>query len=346
MVYLKCGIALICIALAADLVYLIHKWMPQINIKILIGLALLFILPCITFNTLFPAFYFHFFCFLAITQLIYFLIHKPVNLILFVIPLVLTAGVLGYGVYNLRHIQPVTYTLTTSKDIKDTRIVYLADFHYPNGMTKASLKKLIAQLKEEKPDYYCLGGDIVDEFTTRKELKSLSDSLGALTEVAPVYYVYGNHDNQHYSSKPVFTKEEIKAELSRNNIQTLQDTVVQSEGLLLIGREDAEQADRKELEQLMDQNNEAYTIVLDHQPVELEICMENGVDLQLSGHTHNGQIFPLGLLSSLFQINEHDYGILKKGDFTQITTSGINGWGFPLRTQGQSEYLVVQLKAS
>ena len=124
MIYLKIGLGLVCLALGANLVFLIHKWMPQIDLKILIGVVVLFLLPCITFNTLFPAFYFHFFCLLLIMQLVYFLFHKPVNLLLFLIPLLLTSSILGYGIYNLHHIKPTSYTLFTDKDIEPTKIVF------------------------------------------------------------------------------------------------------------------------------------------------------------------------------------------------------------------------------
>lgn len=171
MIYLKIGLGLVCLALGANLVFLIHKWMPQIDLKILIGVVILFLLPCITFNTLFPAFYFHFFCLLLIMQLVYFLFHKPVNLLLFLIPLLLTSSILGYGIYNLHHIKPTSYTLFTDKDIKPTKIVFLADLHYPTGMTPYSLTKLVSHLEKENPDFYALGGDIVDEFTTKDEME-------------------------------------------------------------------------------------------------------------------------------------------------------------------------------
>ena len=343
MIYLKIGLGLVCLALGADLVFLIHRWMPQINLKILIGLVFLFLLPCITFNTLFPAFYFHFFCLLLIVQLGYFLFHKPVNLLLFLIPLLLTSSILGYGIYNLHHIKPTSYTLFTDKDIEPTKIVFLADLHYPTGMTPYSLTKLVSHLEKENPDFYALGGDIVDEFTTKEEMETVFAELGKLSQTAPVYYVYGNHDNQHYSSHPDFSKEDIKKVLHQNQIQVLQDTVVQTDAITLIGREDAEEKDRKSLEELAGPTEDTYKIVLDHQPIELDNCIQNDIDLQISGHTHRGQIFPLGFLSSLLHVNEHDYGIQQEQGFTQITSSGVNGWGFPLRTEGKSEYVVIHI---
>ena len=134
-----------------------------------------------------------------------------------------------------------------------------------------------------------------------------------------------------------------KKELEQNQIQVLQDTVVQTGAITLIGREDAEEKDRKSLEELAGPTEDTYKIVLDHQPIELDNCIQNDIDLQISGHTHRGQIFPLGFLSSLFHVNEHDYGIQQEQGFTQITSSGVNGWGFPLRTEGKSEYVVIHI---
>lgn len=262
------------------------------------------------------------------------------------IPLLLTSSILGYGIYNLHHIKPTSYTLFTDKDIEPTKIVFLADLHYPTGMTPYSLTKLVSHLEKENPDFYALGGDIVDEFTTKDEMETVFAELGKLSQTAPVYYVYGNHDNQHYASHPSFTKETIKKVLHQNQIQLLQDTVVEKENLTLIGREDAEEKDRKSLEELIGPADDNYKIVLDHQPVELDNCVQNDIDLQISGHTHRGQIFPLGFLSNLFRVNEHDYGIKQQEGFTQITSSGINGWGFPLRTEGKSEYVVIHIKKS
>lgn len=92
----------------------------------------------------------------------------------------------------------------------------------------------------------------------------------------------------------------------------------------------------------MDPN--AYILVLDHQPKELKGNKEAGVDLQLSGHTHAGQIFPGGVVSELFGINEQNYGIRTDGTFTSIVSSGIAGWGSHFRTEGHSEYVMIQVK--
>ncbi|MBM6861973.1 metallophosphoesterase, partial [Clostridium saudiense] len=69
-----------------------------------------------------------------------------------------------------------------------------------------------------------------------------------------------------------------------------------------------------------------------------------GYDLQLSGHTHKGQIWPIGLISELFDFNELEYGYKKIGDYEVIVSSGISGWNYPIRTGSKSEYLIIDIK--
>ncbi|HCL03309.1 MAG TPA: hypothetical protein DHW61_13045, partial [Lachnoclostridium phytofermentans] len=85
---------------------------------------------------------------------------------------------------------------------------------------------------------------------------------------------------------------------------------------------------------------------LDHQPSELETAASLGVDLQLSGHTHNGQIWPIGLITKIFHINELNYGNKKIDNYNAIVTSGIGCWGFPLRLGSKSEIVIIQVNNS
>lgn len=347
MLYLKLGLGLVCIVLVVDLYILIHRWIPSIP-PLILGIGLLiFVWPCLTFNTIFPAFYIHLLFFLLLTQGIFFLFKRPVNLFLFLIPLILTIAIIGFGIYNIQHVKKTEYTVTTSKTVPETRIVMISDLHYPTGLNQKSIQNMVKTLKAQQPSFYVLNGDIVDEFTTEYQMKNVFYELGKLSQTAPVYYVFGNHDNQHYSSKPAFSKKELKEEIEKNDIQVLQDQVIHLQGISLIGREDEEVKDRMSLDDLVAQcPAKNYKIVIDHQPTDLLLCHQLGIDLQISGHTHAGQIFPLGILAEISGAIDHNYGILKKGDFTQITSSGVNGWGFPLRTQGQSEYVVISLTSN
>ncbi len=346
MIYLKMGLAILCLLLVIDLFLLIHRWFPQFPSWTLWGLLLLFVLPCITFNTIFPIFYLHLLFCLLITQLICLIFHQDVKGWIFFIPFLLAITICIYGIFNMKNIEKTTYDLQTSKDIPDTKIVMISDLHYPNAMTEEELSNIVKDLQKEKPSFYILNGDIVDEFTTVDQMKTVFQTLGKLTKTADVYYVFGNHDNQHYANDPVFSKETLKKVIESNGITVLQDDILHFSNITLIGREDLEE-NRRSLHSLMRTCDlDSYIVVFDHQPSDLKLCKELGVDLQLSGHTHSGQIFPIGSLANSLGIFEHDYGMIKKGNFTQITTSGIHGWGFPTRTEGISEYVSISITSN
>ena len=80
--------------------------------------------------------------------------------------------------------------------------------------------------------------------------------------------------------------------------------------------------------------------------MDLQENAEAGIDLQLSGHTHAGQIWPMGFLSKLVGVNEEYYGLHDIKDFKVIVSSGMAGWGYPIRTEGPSEYVVINVIAS
>ena len=83
--------------------------------------------------------------------------------------------------------------------------------------------------------------------------------------------------------------------------------------------------------------------MLDHQPSDYENVKNAGCDLIISGHTHAGQIWPAGLFATLFHFDELNYGEIQQGNFHAVVTSGIAGWGYPIRTEKHSEYVVLNI---
>ena len=137
--------------------------------------------------------------------------------------------------------------------------------------------------------------------------------------------------------------------ITQAGIQILEDeTTVINQEIALIGRADrgGRNAKRKDISSLVKElNPEQEWIVLDHQPSEYKKAENTGCDMILSGHTHAGQIWPVGLFASLFHFDELNYGEQKQGNLDAIVTSGIAGWGYPIRTFriccGQS-YIVIK----
>lgn len=117
---------------------------------------------------------------------------------------------------------------------------------------------------------------------------------------------------------------------------------VQLNNITLIGRKDYTNLNRKKTKDY-NLTNKTYNIVLDHQPQGTRENIKNNLGLQLSGHTHNGQMFPL---SYSYHLQPDFSGNYRKETFkhcTKIISSGLVGWGFPIKTEGICEYVVVNI---
>lgn len=265
------------------------------------------------------------------------------------IAVVLTVSVIGYGRYNIFHIVRTEYTLQTQKNIQSEgyRLALLSDLHYGVSMNDEQLQRVADRISEENPDIVVLDGDIVDENTTTAQMESAFKILGTIDSKYGIYYTYGNHDKNNYSTTPNYTADQLAETIKKNNIQILEDdtTVINGE-VALIGRADRGDGNenRQEISELtskLDENKE--WIVLDHQPSDYENVKKAGCDIILSGHTHAGQIWPAGLFASLFHFDELNYGNLQQDKFHAVVTSGIAGWGYPIRTEKHSEYVVLNI---
>ena len=133
--------------------------------------------------------------------------------------------------------------------------------------------------------------------------------------------------------------------LEAAGITPLKDEAVNMGDFYLIGRDDFDSFTRAPLKTLLEDVDQTLpVVVLDHEPMELAEPKNGGVDLQLSGHTHAGQLFPGGQLTEWFGIFEYSYGYHKTGNYQLIVSSGIGAWGFPLRIGSPTEIVLVTLK--
>lgn len=268
-----------------------------------------------------------------------------------IIPVLISAIILAYGYWNMNNVVEKDYMIYTSKDIREEgyRVAMLSDLHYGTVMNREKLQKYCREIEKTEPDIVVLCGDIVDEKTNVEQMKEVAEILGNIKSNLGVFYVYGNHDDARYSSIPSYTKGELWNELSSNNIHVLVDQSYEiNDDFIIIGRDDegfSKEEGRKNSEELIDNiDSNKFILLLDHQPSELEKNSSLGYDLQLSGHTHKGQIWPFGLISELFKFNELEYGCKKIGNYEVIVSSGISGWNYPIRTGSQSEYLIIDIK--
>ncbi len=252
------------------------------------------------------------------------------------IPLILSLFAVIFGLFHIRNIQATHYTIVT--DSVQMRIVFLSDLHYPNAMTPERLQEYCDEISQAKPDLVLLGGDIVDEGTTETETHECIRILNSIESTHGRYFIFGNHDNLHSVEENLYLQDALAA----HNMLVLSDESTKIGNLTLIGRRDRSDSRRTALSELMPQDD-SFVLVVDHQPLDAEEAAECGADLMLSGHTHNGQVWPLGYINSLLGPK---YGYYEIADMELIVSSGIVGWGFPVRTQGFSEYVILDFMSS
>ena len=264
--------------------------------------------------------------------------------------LILIIIVYAAGIWNMNHIVETDYSISSGKVSHPYRVVFLADTHYGTIQAKKLLREAAEDISALGPDIVILDGDIVDERTTKEEMQEVFEVLGGIDSTYGVFYVYGNHDRQHDvidrpGGERTFSDDELKSAITGNGITILADSCMVLDELLLIGREDAgwnEDAERMEVADIIaDAPQDLFMIVADHQPLDAEKNSEIGIDLSVSGHTHGGQVFPYPLLHD--QMGILNYGEYKFGGLTHITTSGLAGWGWPIRNAFNCEYVVVDI---
>ncbi|MDY3249312.1 MAG: metallophosphoesterase family protein [Candidatus Choladocola sp.] len=267
-----------------------------------------------------------------------------------VISVALTVLVLFFGYQNMHSLVRTEYEIHTDKNIRERgyRICLVSDLHYGRIVDAEELRADCERISEENPDLLILCGDIVDENTTKEQMKEVFRIFSGIGTEDGIYYVYGNHDRGMYASSPSFTEEQLLEELSACKITVLEDDAVEiRDELVLIGRNDLTDPGRKgraDTEILLGEvNRDKFLILVDHQPRELEKNMKLGCDLQLSGHTHGGQIWPTGEICELLGFGEMNYGHRQWGDSHVIVSSGMAGGEYPLRTGHHSEYVMIKV---
>lgn len=262
------------------------------------------------------------------------------------LPVVITGILLTYGYWNMGRAERTEYYLETEKNVDDYNIILITDTHYGTIQSTEILKGKISEINAQSPDVVILGGDLVEEGTSKEKMEEVFDVLGKIASKYGIYYVYGNHDRQPYTANRSFTDKELENAITSNGITILEDTYTElPNNLVLVGRGDAawgNSSDRKSIKEILEEIDiDKYIIVADHQPIEAEENDAQGVDLEVSGHTHAGQIWPVGVFTELFGML--NYGEYQIGDCTVIVSSGFTGWGYPIRTQEHCEYAVIHI---
>jgi uncharacterized protein len=228
-------------------------------------------------------------------------------------------------------------TCDPSSEVHNMTLVAASDLHLGNVVRKGRLTEWVELINSQKPDLIVLAGDIFDHSYSTVVAQRMDEELLKLKATYGVYAIPGNHD--YYAGI-----DRVINFLKKADIRVLRDsTAIIGNRIRLIGRDDRTNSKRKSLKALMDPVQDGLpTIVLDHQPGSIDESALLGVDLHISGHTHNGQIFPFNKIVS--RIYALGYGYRKTGDTHLYVSSGLGLWGAPIRLGTQSEIVRISLK--
>jgi predicted MPP superfamily phosphohydrolase len=251
--------------------------------------------------------------------------------------IIVAALVVIGGVINFSTIRTTEYSIEVparSSELEHLRLAFAADFHIDTDTPVNFVKRFVEKVESVSPDIMLFGGDIVEGHDGEK----MDRHEELLNEISPRYGVYGVLGNHEY-----YRGQDRGSFFDKAGIEILRDTIiVMDNGFSLAGRLDSHYRNRKSVEELLVSAADSLPVILlDHRPTELIEASNTRADVQLSGHTHDGQMFPINLITRKVYLLSKGY--LKIANTHFFVTSGIRQWRFPVRTTGKSEIMVIDI---
>ena len=228
-------------------------------------------------------------------------------------------------------------TIKVDKKIeKPIKIAMVSDLHLGTFFGNDQLEKLNKIIEEEKPDAIVIAGDIMDDDMVMYKKRNMGETLSKLSAPLGVYATMGNHDRD---------AQEIVDEVKKAGIIPLFDESVElNKDVTLVGRKDRSVSrDRLDTADLLKSVNLNKTIVLvDHQPDAIDYHSTLPINVQLSGHTHHGQMWPINYITE--RIYTLDYGYKEINGRHFFTSAGYSFWGPPFKTTARSEVWMISIE--
>ncbi len=268
------------------------------------------------------------------------LFHFPLDrriLIIILIGIALIASLYGFrnaGVIRIKTVNLPLPNLPTTW--KDKTAVWISDIHLGQVRNYRFAQHIAKRIQDLRPDIVFIGGDLYDG----GEAMDLSHMVEPLSQIASSYgsyFITGNHE-EFYDNTPYLQA------VRRAGIRVLDNEKVEIDGLQIIGvgyRDSRNQEQFRTILQRMKIDRRKPSILLKHAPFDLEIARDQGISAQLSGHTHQGQVFLFRLITSWIY-KGYDYGLKRFGDFLIYTSSGVGTWGPPMRIDTKPEIVVIK----
>jgi len=271
-------------------------------------------------------------------------------------------GASSYGIWNAfsPRVTEVTVPIKHLPRIWENRpVVHLSDIHLGHIHGKTFIKKLVERVNRLNPYIILITGDLFDGVDGR--YNEFVEQINRFQTTRGVYFITGNHE--HYVGR----KKSLNI-IKKTQLKVLDNELTDIDGLQILGISYPGIKRKSEIKGLPEKDiADSARILLFHTPTNIQLDGGNrldhhyntywkpdtsfalnkklNIDLQLSGHTHYGQIFPFNILSR-WLFNGFDYGLKQDGDFHIYTSCGAGSWGPPMRTAGKSEIVLIKLKTA
>lgn len=265
-----------------------------------------------------------------------------------------------YGIFNARNIKVNEYSVTVNKSCgsdKHLKAVLVADLHMGYAIGVDHITNMVEKINQQDADIVIIAGDIFDNsYDGMDDPEGIKAQLKSIKSKYGVYAVYGNHDIDKkilmgftfdWGGKQLHS-EKMTNFMKECNIKLINDeSVLINDEFYLVGRrdtdkpgtEDGTRAEISELTKDLDKTKPIF--VLSHEPDELQKTADAGADIDFSGHTHDGQLFPGNLTIGLFW--ENPCGMIKKDNMYSIVTSGVGVYGTFMRVGTDAEICSVDI---
>lgn len=275
--------------------------------------------------------------------------------------LIIVCVISGYGFHHYKDIKINENSIKIDKALvsgqTSLKVVLVADLHIGYSIGYEHIDKTVSKINSQKPDIVLVAGDIFDnEYEAVKNPDKIAKRLAEIESRYGVYGCWGNHDIPESLlagftvGKDTYEKDDRFIEfLEKSDIKMLEDESELINGdFYIAGRKDPQMAEklgesRKSEEELTkDMDKTKPILMMEHEPDDLGKAQQAGVDVDFSGHTHNGQIFPGNLLVKFSW--ENPAGIIEKGNMKSCVTQGVGVWGPAMRLGTDSEIMVIDIE--
>jgi len=219
--------------------------------------------------------------------------------------------------------------------IEHLRVAFVADFHIQQSTRLGFVEQFVRKMKALQPDVILYGGDMVEGDKENETTEAIESAIKNIHAKYGSYGVVGNHEFYGGDKQGKF--------FQKAGLILLCDTMVRIDSAFyLAGRYDEHFRKRKTVNEILGGDSiDLPVILMDHRPTQLQEVSHTAADIQFSGHTHNGQMFPINLITR--SVYELSWGYKKIRNTHFFVTSGLRLWGPPVRTTGKSEIMLVDI---